>query len=181
MAGSDADAFRCQPSTRTVPSRTSTAGMMRSTPKESISCSRKLGDSAAAVPITMRCAPQSSHVRASRMERMPPPTCKRRFRLASLRTISVSTGRPLRAPSRSTTCRRVPSSTSSASSTSSGDPYLVIIVNSPRVRRTALPCSRSIDGITSIARSSSTGATRLPTIFPGETARRKFFRSESRR
>ena len=174
------EALRCQPCTRTSPSRTSTAGMIRSAPNVSTSLRTRWGDSAAAVPITMRSAPQSSHARASRSDRIPPPTCSRRSRFASRRTTSVSTGRPLREASRSTTCSRDPRSGSSASSTSSGEPYFVSSVNCPPVSRTAFPCSTSIDGITSIARSSSGSAVRPSTIFRDGIARRKFFPSARR-
>ena len=176
-SASERRASRSHPVTRTTPSRTSTAAMTRSAPTASTMARSVFGESAATVPMTTFRAPQSSQRWASSTERIPPPTCTRRSRAARRATFCVSTGAPLREPSRSTMWRREPGGTFSDSSTASGSPYACAVAKSPRVRRTTRPPRRSREGITSMPRSSSGREGRPLTISPGGTGRRTRGRS----
>ena len=85
------------------------------------------GSRTAAVPSTTRAAPTSSQRSALARVRMPPPSCTRSGAAAKMRSITATfPGSPSRAPSRSTTCKRVaPASKNVLAHTAGSSPYTV--------------------------------------------------------
>ena len=93
-----------QPSVATMPSRASMPTAMRPG-KARQACGTNAGFFTAALPRMTRLMPAASQASMPAMSRMPPPSCtgmRTAARMAA--TASALTGRPAKAPFRSTTC-----------------------------------------------------------------------------
>jgi len=81
---------------------------MIAAPWRATSVATRSGSSTAAVPMIARATPNSSACATAAASRRPPPSCTGMGMASTIARISaVCTGRPWRAPSRSTTCSRV--------------------------------------------------------------------------
>ena len=111
----------CQPDVDTCPWRVSTLTITRSRKAPSTS-SRKSMSVNAAVPRMTRSAPARSASRTAGSDRRPPPYCTGTLSSWVIRSrCSMLLGAPLRAPSRSTTCRNRAPACTHARAASSGE------------------------------------------------------------
>ena len=140
---------RVQPSTATRPSEASMPTMTCS-PNRPHTSPRNAGSSAARVPTMPSARPPPAPPRRAAISRSPPPTCTG-IRTAAImaRTSSVWDGRPAKAPSRSTTCRRRARESSQRRAIATGSSEKTVSASArPWRSRTHRPAFRSTAGTT---------------------------------
>ena len=106
------------------------------------------GSLTAAVPRMTRLTPSSSQRAMVAMSRMPPPSCTGMPAAATMAaTAAAFTGRPAKAPLRSTTwSQRQPAAANSRACAAGSALKTVAVAISPRTRRTQAPSFRSMAG-----------------------------------